>query len=105
GLELANVAGRMGLDFSQGSFRYGVTNDPAAMMGAGLCWLDYDNDGRLDLFVVNSYADDNLPAWEEHGGLPASALFHNAGGRFVNVTAHSGAGLKARGEGCVAADL
>lgn len=32
-------------------------------MGGGLCWLDYNNDdGSLDLFVVNSYADNNLPA-------------------------------------------
>ena len=27
------------------------------MMGGGLCWLDYDSDGWLDLFVVNSHAD------------------------------------------------
>ncbi len=31
--------------------------DTTAMMGGGLCWLDYDSDGWLDLFVVNSYAD------------------------------------------------
>ena len=40
------------------------------MMGGGLCWLDYDNDGWLDLFVVNSYADGDIGAWDEHGGLP-----------------------------------
>jgi Na+-translocating ferredoxin:NAD+ oxidoreductase RnfD subunit len=105
GFSLVDVASRVGLDFRQGSFRYGMSNDPAAMMGAGVCWLDYDNDGWLDLFAVNSYADANLPAWEAHGGIPRSALYRNDHGRFVNVTARSGAGLQLRGEGCVAADL
>ena len=104
GYRLQNVAAQVGLQFLQGSFRFGVTNDSQAMMGGGLCWLDYDNDGWLDLFVVNSYTDDQLPNWEQHGGLPRSALFHNVHGRFVNVTAHS-AGLPLRGEGCVAADF
>ena len=75
------------------------------MMGGGVCWLDYNNDGWLDLYAVNSYTDDNLPAFEAHGGLPRSALFRNDHGRFVNVTAASGTGLQTRGEGCVAADL
>ena len=105
GFRLTDVAQKVGLDFRQGSFRFGVTNDPAAMMGGGVCWLDFNNDGRLDLFAVNSYADDNLPAWQAHGGLPTSALYRNDGGRFVNVTAGSGAGLPLRGEGCVAADF
>ena len=105
GFRLEDVAASTGLDFRQGSFRYGMVQDEPAMMGGGVCWLDYDNDGRLDLFAVNSYADQNLPAWQDHGGLPTSALFHNTGGRFVNVTKRSGAGLPLRGEGCVAADL
>src|SRR6266571_5965955 len=56
GIRLKNVAKQVGLDFRQGAFRFGVSADPAAMMGGGLCWLDYDRDGWLDLFVVNSYA-------------------------------------------------
>jgi Na+-translocating ferredoxin:NAD+ oxidoreductase RnfD subunit len=105
GYRLASVGTQAGLDFRQGAFRYGVTNEPAAMMGAGLCWLDYNNDGWLDLFVVNSYADNNLPAWNDHGGLPSSALFENTHGHFVNVTKASHAGLPIKGEGCVAADF
>jgi Na+-translocating ferredoxin:NAD+ oxidoreductase RnfD subunit len=100
GFRLANVAAQVGLSFRQGAFRSGATNDPQAMMGGGLCWLDYDNDGWLDLFVVNSYADSDLRA-----GIPRSALFHNEHGHFVNVTAPSGAGVRVKGEGCVAADF
>jgi Na+-translocating ferredoxin:NAD+ oxidoreductase RnfD subunit len=105
GTTFVNVANRVGLDFSQGAFRFGVTNDTTAMMGGGLCWLDYDNDGRLDLFVVNSYAQTDIGTWEAKGGLPRSALFHNTGGSFENVSDGSGADLELRGDGCVAADF
>ena len=66
------------------------------MMGGGLCWIDYNNDGWLDLFVVNSYSDVDVPAWTEHGGLPRSALFENVRGRFVNVSARSHANVAVR---------
>ncbi len=105
GFRLANVAPQLGIDFRQGSFRFGVTNDETAMMGGGVCWLDYDDDGRLDLFAVNNYTDDQYAEWADHGGPPTSELFHNVGGRFVNVTRAAHAGLPTRGEGCVAADL
>ena len=38
------------------------------------CFLDYDGDGRIDLF---------LPAGGSRGGF---ALFHNVGGKFVNAS-------------------
>ena len=75
------------------------------MMGGGVCWLDYDRDGWLDLFVVNSFSDSDRGRWEKHGGLPRSALFHNVRGSFVNVSKKSHADLQVRGEGCVAADF
>jgi hypothetical protein len=104
-VQLTDVAKQVGLVFRQGAFRYGMSGDAAAMMGGGLCWLDYDNDGWLDLFAVNSYANDNIPQWQSHGGLPRSALFHNVHGKFVNVSRGSGAALPVRGSGCVAADF
>src|SRR5262249_52732920 len=96
------VAKSVGLKFQQGAFRYGVTTDTAAMMGGGLCWLDYDNDGWLDLFVVNSYGEGDLGYYKS---LPQTALFHNMHGRFGNVSKQSHAGRAVRGEGCVAADF
>jgi hypothetical protein len=105
GVELKDVARQVGLGFRQGAFRYGVSSEPYAMLGGGLCWLDYDDDGWLDLFVVNSYTDHDAAAWKRHGGLPRSALFHSVKGRFTNVTAKAHAGLAVQGDGCVAADL
>ena len=105
GVRLHDVARQVGLDFRQGSFGAGVTNDMTAMMGGGLCWLDYDGDGWLDLFVVNSYSDGDYGLAQTQGGLPRSALYHNVRGRFVDVSRGAGADLPVRGNGCVAADL
>ncbi len=105
GVRLTDVAKQVGLDFRQDAFRFGVSTDTPAMMGGGLCWVDYDNDGWLDLFVVNNFAESDIGAWDRRGGLPRSVLFRNVRGHFVNVTAQARAGLAVRGQGCVAADL
>jgi hypothetical protein len=105
GIRLQDVASQVGLDFRQGAFRSGISDDAAAMMGGGVCWLDFNNDGRLDLFVVNSYSQADQDFWQQHGGLPRTALYENVGGSFVDVSKKSGADLAVRGEGCVAADL
>jgi Na+-translocating ferredoxin:NAD+ oxidoreductase RnfD subunit len=105
GVRLTDIASSVGLDFRQDSFRYGVSQDYTAMMGGGVCWLDYNGDGWQDLFAVNSYANTDTARWEAHGGLPLTRLFENRHGRFRDVTAASHAGLRVQGDGCVAADL
>ena len=105
GLKLTNVAPAVGLDFRQGSFHYGISNDYGAMMGGGVCWLDYNGDGWQDLFAVNSYASADTARWQAHGGLPRTQLFENVHGHFRNKTAQARAGLQVQGDGCAAADL
>jgi ASPIC and UnbV/FG-GAP-like repeat len=105
GVRLTDVAAAVGLHFRQGDFRFGSANDVHSMMGGGLCWLDYNGDGWLDLFVVDSYSDGDVDAWNSHGGLPRSALFENVHGRFVNVGARSHTDLAVQGNGCVAGDF
>jgi hypothetical protein len=45
------------------------------MYGMGVAAADYDNDGRIDIYLT---------------GLGGNHLFHNVGGRFVDVTAKAG---------------
>ncbi|MBW7884714.1 MAG: ScyD/ScyE family protein, partial [Caldilineaceae bacterium] len=104
-IEFVSVAPEVGLTFEHGAFAKAVYADMVAAMGGGLCWIDYDNDGWLDLYVVNSHAEDEAAYWRAQGGLPHNALFHNEGGRFEDVSAASGTDLVMRGNGCVAADL
>ncbi len=100
-----DVALEAGLDFQHAAFRWGLSADPIAMMGGGLCWLDYDNDGWLDLFLANTYAQAEAGQWQQTTGLPRSALYRNEDGRFHDVSALTGADHEMRGNGCVAADL
>lgn len=61
-------------------------------LGWGVGFLDYDNDGRKDLFIANGHVFPGID--EKHLGTTwkqASQLFHNeGGGRFREVTAQAG---------------
>ncbi|MDH3705049.1 MAG: VCBS repeat-containing protein, partial [Acidimicrobiia bacterium] len=100
-----DVAAEVGVDFRHGAFQWDTTGDIPAMMGGGVCWLDYDGDGWMDLFAVNTWSDGEWGRWRQAGGLPTSRLYRNERGRFVDVTEATGAGLAMRGNGCVAADF
>jgi hypothetical protein len=105
GFRLTDVSAERGLRFQHGAFRWDESADAPAMTGGGLCWLDYDGDGWLDLFVVNGFAQTERDEWEGRGGLPTTRLFRNRSGRFADVTGETGAAVALRGQGCVAADF
>ncbi len=88
-------------------------------VGAGACFLDFDADGHLDLFVAN-YVQFTFPKHEisHMNGFPAyvgplhypssaNVLFHNNGdGTFTDVSVAAGiADLRGSGMGVIAADL
>ncbi|MGO9085810.1 MAG: FG-GAP-like repeat-containing protein [Candidatus Sulfotelmatobacter sp.] len=61
--------------------------------GTGACFFDYDNDGKIDLFL----ADDGA-----QGGM---SLYHNLGnGKFEDVTKQAGLDPSMRARGCTAGD-
>ncbi len=71
------------------------------IMGAGLAWLDYDGDGRLDLFVVQS--GDLEPQGKP---VPSDRLFRNLGnGSFEDVTERAGLVESAYGMGVTTGDV
>ena len=55
--------------------------------GCGVAFLDYDNDGWMDLFLLNGTRLEGFPK----GNEPTNKLYHNnRDGRFSDVTAKSG---------------
>jgi hypothetical protein len=75
--------------------------------GTGACLFDYDNDGFLDVYLVNGAWTDGLSdnrARHLRGRL-SNRLYRNDGdGSFTDVTEESGTGDDTFGTGCSAAD-
>jgi hypothetical protein len=70
--------------------------------GSGVCLLDYDNDGWLDIYLVNGSTPDALAGKTPS---PHAALFHNNhDGTFTDVTASAGVANDRWGTGCVVGD-
>ncbi|HWZ76559.1 MAG TPA: CRTAC1 family protein [Candidatus Sulfotelmatobacter sp.] len=69
--------------------------------GCGVAFYDYDNDGWLDIFLVNGTRLEGFPA----GSEPASHLFrNNRDGTFTDVTLKSGVAHSGWGQGCCVGD-
>jgi len=70
--------------------------------GCGAAFIDYDNDGWLDIFLVNGWRfEANWPKGEE----PASRLFkNNRDGTFTDVTVKAGLVRHGWGQGVCAGD-
>jgi hypothetical protein len=71
-------------------------------LGSGVALLDYDNDGWLDIYLVNGSTE---PALAGKAASPHAALFHNNhDGTFTDVTAKAGVQNDRWGIGAVVGD-
>jgi hypothetical protein len=69
----------------------GIANATRLMSGWGLKFLDYDNDGNLDLIIANGHPDDLIEKiYDNVTYRERVLLFHNDGKALQNVTADSG---------------
>jgi hypothetical protein len=70
--------------------------------GPGVCLLDSDNDGWLDIYLVNG---SNYDVLEGKAPAPNAALFHNNhDGTFTNIASSAGVTNDSWGFGCTVGD-
>ncbi len=91
---LSDVAQELGVDFRHDNGAAGQKH-LRETMGAGVAWVDFDGDGWLDLYWVQS----------ERGSGVTDRLYRNVEGRGFSPLELAGLGGLAYGQGVLAADL
>jgi hypothetical protein len=99
-VQFVDVTESAGIEFLHVNGSSGEKYFPESM-GSGVSFLDYDRDGHLDLFLVNSGP---LPGYPE-GDIPKDYLYRNNGdGTFSDVTEAAGLGDSGYGMGIACGD-
>src|SRR5579862_3955671 len=91
-VRFVDVTKEAGLAYGSGDVVAHMLRNPATPDGPGACFLDYDGDGKIDLFLP-----DNGP----EGGM---TLYHNLGNKFEDVTKKAGLYPNQNGISCTAGD-
>jgi hypothetical protein len=102
GVKFREVTDQSGIRFRHVNGAFGKKLLPETM-GSGVAFLDYDNDGRQDLLLVNSCY---WPGFEDKSKTPPTlALYRNRGdGTFEDVTEQAGLAVTMYGMGVTAGD-
>jgi len=102
GYTVHDVARAAGLNFLQASGGDRQKKYIIETTGAGVAFFDYDNDGWLDIFLVNSSRLEGYAA----GEAPENKLFrNNRDGTFTDVTAKAGLTHSGWGQGVCVGDF
>jgi enediyne biosynthesis protein E4 len=99
-VQFVDVAERLGVRFKHTNGASGRLYI-AETMGSGCAFLDYDGDGRLDLFLVNS---SRLPGFTGKGPFYPALYHQRADGTFEDVTKQAGLAIDCYGMGCAVGD-
>jgi enediyne biosynthesis protein E4 len=100
-IQFEEIAAKAGLDFVSNSSPTPNKNQPETML-AGIALLDYDNDGYLDVYLVNGAA---IPSLQKESARYWNRLYrNNHDGTFTDVTAQAGVAGAGYGMGAAAGD-
>jgi hypothetical protein len=99
-VKFTDVTEAAGIRFKHTSGTSGRLYFPETV-GSGCAFLDYNNDGRLDLFLVNS---SRLPGYPERGPLYSALYRNNGDGTFTDVTRAAGLAVDCYAMGVAIAD-
>ncbi len=95
--------------FADATLSSGVGSATRRFLGFGAAFLDYDNDGYLDIAIANGHVLDNTSYFQAASKyMQRKLLLHNDGhGRFADVAADAGPGfaLERVGRTLVAGDI
>jgi hypothetical protein len=99
-VRFTDVTDAAGIRFEHVNGAFGKKYLPETM-GSGVAVLDFDNDGRQDILLINSTSFHGQPGLK---GFPA--LYHNDGdGSFTDVTRATGLAVPVYGMGVTVADF
>jgi hypothetical protein len=99
-VHFTDITQAAGVHFTHVNGAYGERLMPETI-GSGAAFLDYDNDGDQDLFLVN------FRFWPDHpgGSVPTQALYRNdGGGHFEDVSTAAGVAIETYGMGVAVGD-
>ncbi|MFI5402201.1 MAG: CRTAC1 family protein [Planctomycetota bacterium] len=103
-LPFADMTAECGVDFVH-SFGDAEMNNIVESAGVGVTLLDYDGDGKLDIYAVNGAHVKGVSSGSAPAKAPRNRLFRNLGGlKFEDATDRAGVGDTGCGMGAVAAD-
>ncbi|MCX6613150.1 MAG: CRTAC1 family protein [Acidobacteria bacterium] len=100
GFQLADVTQAAGINFRHNTGAFGAMYLPETM-GPGCAFLDYDNDGWLDILLINSQD------WPGHKRLRSTLKLYknNRNGTFTDVTKAAGLDIELYGLGVAVGDF